>query len=204
MRRLVLGLVAAATLAGASAANATLYVGNTFGCFGAACSPVGGVTANYSGLTFNTTNFTQADAGGVAHIGGAADNNFGTFTLIGTPTDYGAPPTLFTLLITFTQPAGATGANTFSSMITGVVTGDNAGGVFIDFDNTAHLYTSPSGNFLVSLNDFDVSSGGIATQITGRITAVPEPATWGMMLVGFAGIGMTLRRRRRPALAQLA
>ena len=27
--------------------------------------------------------------------------------------------------------------------------------------------------------------------------AVPEPATWGMMLIGFAGIGISLRRRRR-------
>jgi len=27
--------------------------------------------------------------------------------------------------------------------------------------------------------------------------AVPEPATWAMMLVGFAGIGMTIRRRRK-------
>lgn len=36
-------------------------------------------------------------------------------------------------------------------------------------------------------------------------TAVPEPATWAMMLLGFAGIGVSMRRRRRPAgLAQLA
>ena len=34
--------------------------------------------------------------------------------------------------------------------------------------------------------------------------AVPEPATWGLMLLGFGGIGMALRRRRRPALAQIA
>lgn len=34
--------------------------------------------------------------------------------------------------------------------------------------------------------------------------AVPEPATWAMMLVGFAGVGAAMRRRRRPALAQIA
>lgn len=34
--------------------------------------------------------------------------------------------------------------------------------------------------------------------------AVPEPATWAMMLLGFGGMGMTMRRRRKPALAQIA
>jgi hypothetical protein len=30
---------------------------------------------------------------------------------------------------------------------------------------------------------------------------VPEPATWAMMLVGFGGLGATMRSRRKPALA---
>lgn len=34
--------------------------------------------------------------------------------------------------------------------------------------------------------------------------AVPEPGTWAMMLLGFGGIGLAMRRRRRPALAQVA
>jgi hypothetical protein len=41
------------------------------------------------------------------------------------------------------------------------------------------------------------------TSIPGT-PAVPEPATWAMMLMGFAGIGVAMRRRRRPVLAQLA
>lgn len=32
---------------------------------------------------------------------------------------------------------------------------------------------------------------------TGVVAAVPEPAAWGLMLVGFAATGATLRRRRR-------
>lgn len=31
------------------------------------------------------------------------------------------------------------------------------------------------------------------------VGAVPEPATWAMMLLGFAGIGFAMRRRRTPA-----
>jgi PEP-CTERM motif len=31
------------------------------------------------------------------------------------------------------------------------------------------------------------------------VAAVPEPATWAMLLVGLGGIGATLRRRRHTA-----
>jgi hypothetical protein len=34
--------------------------------------------------------------------------------------------------------------------------------------------------------------------------AVPEAATWAMMLLGFGGMGLVIRRRRKPVLAQLA
>jgi hypothetical protein len=40
-----------------------------------------------------------------------------------------------------------------------------------------------------------------------RITAaaaVPEPATWALMLLGFGGIGVAMRRKRRRVLAQIA
>jgi hypothetical protein len=40
--------------------------------------------------------------------------------------------------------------------------------------------------------------------INEAVGAVPEPATWAMMLLGFGGIGWTMRRRGKPALAQLA
>jgi hypothetical protein len=38
-------------------------------------------------------------------------------------------------------------------------------------------------------------------QITGISAAVPEPSTWAMMLLGFAGVGfMAYRRKTKPAL----
>jgi len=37
------------------------------------------------------------------------------------------------------------------------------------------------------------------------VAAVPEPATWAMMLIGFGGIGYSMRRRRKStAIAQFA
>ena len=54
----------------------------------------------------------------------------------------------------------------------------------------------------VTIND---GKGVSNAQILGTGTpAVPEPATWALMLFGFAGIGVTMRRRRQPALAQIA
>jgi hypothetical protein len=48
------------------------------------------------------------------------------------------------------------------------------------------------------------SLGGYLDNITLSTAAVPEPGTWGLMLLGFAGIGMAARRSRKPVLAQLA
>ena len=39
---------------------------------------------------------------------------------------------------------------------------------------------------------------GISVVDTLTVTAVPEPSTWAMMILGFAGIGaMTFRRRKQ-------
>jgi hypothetical protein len=35
------------------------------------------------------------------------------------------------------------------------------------------------------------------------VTAVPEPQTWAMLLVGFFGVGFALRTRKRPTVSQI-
>ena len=38
-------------------------------------------------------------------------------------------------------------------------------------------------------------------QVVANVAAVPEPSTWAMMLLGFAGIGfVAYRRKAKPAL----
>jgi len=48
------------------------------------------------------------------------------------------------------------------------------------------------------------TQGGNVTTFSASTVAVPEPGTWALMLLGFGGIGVAMRRRRRPALAQIA
>jgi len=52
--------------------------------------------------------------------------------------------------------------------------------------------------------DLTFGAGAGAFNDTVNISAVPEPATWAMMLLGFVGIGVSVRRRRKPVLAQIA
>jgi hypothetical protein len=65
------------------------------------------------------------------------------------------------------------------------------------------------GTSSITLNNF-VDRYASLTQlnnISGEGTpvgGVPEPATWAMMLLGFGGIGVAMRRRRKEALAQIA
>ncbi len=41
----------------------------------------------------------------------------------------------------------------------------------------------------------------VSVKIDSVGTGVPEPATWGLMIMGFAGLGASLRRQRRAAIA---
>ncbi|WP_246167336.1 PEPxxWA-CTERM sorting domain-containing protein [Sphingomonas piscis] len=59
------------------------------------------------------------------------------------------------------------------------------------------------GSFSLALNNVTFGTPG-SSAVGGTFTllsttaAVPEPATWAMMLLGFGGIGYSMRRRRKP------
>ena len=59
-------------------------------------------------------------------------------------------------------------------------------------------FSDTPGVFQFSAQGTNVTSFSLSAQ------AVPEPATWALMLLGFGGIGLAMRRKRKPALAQLA
>jgi hypothetical protein len=72
-------------------------------------------------------------------------------------------------------------------------------------NNTYQLFYNPDG---FTSGTFDLSlyfnNPGISHVDLFDSGSVPEPATWALMLLGFGGIGMAMRRRRKEGLLQIA
>ena len=60
-----------------------------------------------------------------------------------------------------------------------------------------------AGDWCAGTNCFsDQGTNGIWS-VAGIRGGVPEPATWAMLMVGFSGLGMALRARRKPVAAAI-
>lgn len=147
--------------------------------------------------------------------------------------DTGIPSGSFTDVFSFIIPQTGTGSGSLSTttdLYTGptdldiasvIVNGLAATPVFRDI--TGAICPVRGVGTCGATETFAITSVPITTGATNTITvtgmsrgngsyggnatftpAVPEPATWAMMLLGFAGMGMVLRRRGKPVLAQLA
>jgi hypothetical protein len=90
------------------------------------------------------------------------------------------------------------GTNTAGTVGSTVITGGNlvASGTNIEGANTLLTGNYKYYDFVSTAN-----LGGKNVLLTSLTTTVPEPATWGLMLVGFGGLGAMMRRRRAVAVA---
>ena len=182
MRKVVLSLAAAAALTGASAANAAISIGGTSG-------PIVVGAPNNSTMpekvNFDTTTNT---AGSVSPWFEFSNDLSGTYTFALITSTSGATVTLERLLTGggATKIQEVTGSSNSLTLQTGVL---DAGATY------RFLYTFNAGD----------GGGTVSGNASFLQSSVPEPATWAMMLVGFGGIGMAMRRRRSSmTLAQVA
>jgi len=182
MRKVILGLAVATVLTGATAANAAISIGATSGSDIVVGTPDNTTLPNK--VTFDSTTDT---AGSVSPWFEFSNNLSGTYTFALITSTSGATITLEQLL--------SGGGISIIQTVTG---SSNSLTLMTDTLQAGTTY-----RFLCTFNAGD--GGGTFSGNASFTQAVPEPATWAMMLLGFGGIGLAMRRRRRGmALAQIA
>lgn len=195
MKKIVLALCATAAVALASPAYATIEVGGEVGCATAPLNPGADKCDGY--FSQNVLSNTGTD---VAAQQSALDALLGT----------GAYTVDFNAL----KDAGLVVSDGNLSALNSLLA--TAGGqvvLGIHWGNVPESGNTPYGNVSAFYLWDNATAGsihltntqGYSNAVLYRATgAVPEPATWAMMLLGFGAIGMASRRRQKPVLAQIA
>ena len=178
MRKLLLGLLGASALSLASAANAAIIT-----------DPVDGPTLEAFGSDFFGTSRSESEG-------------TGAFTDV------------FNFMLT---DDWLTNAQASSIILRGVdidftsILLDGFAFVQTGFDPAAEVWELDpvllaAGPHVITVNGSSAGTtgGGSYSGTINVAPPVPEPATWAMLLLGFGAVGFTMRRRRRPALVQIA
>ena len=183
MRRLLLAAAGAMALAGmATSANAATTVTSTLPSPAVLTPPASAA-------------FSSVISGGP----GTFSDSF-MFTIAGSPGQYPTDAQLSTLLLNGSQNINFTsitldGMSVFTKTSTDPA--PETWAILVPVLLAAGNHTiNVAGNLIGPNGSY---SGTINVQ-----AAVPEAKTWGMMLLGFGAMGLAIRRRRRPVLAQLA
>jgi hypothetical protein len=106
---------------------------------------------------------------------------------------------------TFSNLQGLTDLSSLFGSLSGyqVIAVHYGAGARLDGNNDVTAFYTFDGLKAGANLSLTVGSSSSATLFT-KTPAVPEPATWAMMLLGFGAIGMASRRSRKPVLAQIA
>ena len=188
MRRVAIGLASAAALTMATAAQATVTIG-------------GSTNVLVTKVLQNSTNATIDFTSPVETAGTLFTNNL-TFT--------NSASGLYNL--TVQTLAGSAFVNFTSCLGCGIFLSGTGilGSIPIGLSSTANgASTFAQNNINLGAGTFTLTLKGMTTSLgdfNGIVdfSAVPEPGTWGLMLLGFAAIGASIRRRRFRNLSQLA
>ena len=96
-------------------------------------------------------------------------------------------------------PVGGSGSN-LDTLTTGLSAFEGAGNLAFDFTRTSLFSVSENGRITIDpaiSGDATLTYNYTANNTAGTpVGAVPEPVSWAMLLIGFFGLGATLRFRR--------
>jgi hypothetical protein len=193
MHKLLFALAGATALTAASAANAALTIGTAGGTNGTVTPTI----TSPSTLEFDTTNGT---AGSYSSFFQFNNDSFTSAVFTATASTNPLDGTTVSLLQLFTGGTVTSGVYSGGTLVSGGSISGSSNSLTL---NNVSLTPNTDYTFVYS-GALGKTPGNISGNAAFAIAAVPEPATWGLMLLGFGGIGMAMRRRRRPALAQIA
>ncbi len=179
------------------------------------CVDLDGSTSN-AGLLLSKALFTY-NVGDIVNLSfqisgnqrGAADDQwFGGFYNENNAF-YGNAPTINGSSFSGSSPCGAFSGGAFSTRLGTTGTGSNCLTPSASPWTTYNIgfQASNSGAFRLIFGDQSVggdNQGALLDNISLSIAAVPEPATWAMMILGFGFIGASLRRRKAASVPLLA
>lgn len=193
---LVLHAAAFALIVGSTASHAATVTYDTNGCFGGSCTPSLTTTSHnlkFTGL--DNANFTLPAPNVATEI------SLGSFSLRNTGpfNPYAFLGDTLNLEVIFGSPISTTVTPT--ALVTGVITAIG-GLVYVDFN--PQQFNFGGGTLKLDIHDVLLTTSLFnrtdTDPLTGTIiisSAVPEPSTWAMMILGFAGLGFLAHRRRR-------
>lgn len=161
---------------------------------------IGSASSPQLDLTFTATTSDSILRSVYLYVSDTGFVNSGAYTLSLGGTNSGGSGT-----VTGRAYGGTTNTTLLFSNLIGTV-GPETGAAYSD---------TSSGSFVSSANPYALTLGATITRSSAgtstgdlnlQVGPVPEPATWAMMLLGFGGIGMAMRRsgRRNGVLTQIA
>jgi len=179
-----------ALTAASTAANAAVTIGSTGGTNGTTTAIVTDGVGQPNKVEFDTTN---AVAGSLSNWFNffSDGSNLGVFSAT-TATN---PASTISLLQLFT---GGTMTTPGASLVNSISGSGNS--------LTLTSALTPNTWYTFQYSGTLATAGNVSGPASFYTqAAVPEPATWGLMLLGFGGMGLIMRRRRRDVrLAQIA